>query len=119
VDEADSSSDEPGFWDHADGPPGLPEPAVALDAAEEALDEGDLATAAIQLAVVLRVSPALAPAVLDAAGRATGPSPELDIVRGDAFRLVGHETDAQRAFASAAASAGHRRRSRAHSQEAP
>jgi hypothetical protein len=117
--EPSAATDEPGLWDHADGAPALPEPADALDAAEEALDEGDLVTAAVYLALVLRVGPALAPAVLDAAGRATEPSPELDIVRGDAFRLVGHEADAQRAFASAAAASAHRRRTRAHSPEEP
>ncbi len=79
----------------------LPEPADELDAARRDLRAGHSATAAVRLAVVLRLAPALAPAVLDALADLT--SPALELVRGDALRLVGHERDARKAYASAAA----------------
>jgi hypothetical protein len=79
----------------------LPEPADELDAAREDLRQGRTASGAIRLAVVLRLAPALAPVVLDALAGMNGPSVEL--VRGDALRLVGHERDARQAYASAAA----------------
>lgn len=78
----------------------LPDPAGELAAARAALAAGDRAGAAIRLAVLLRLAPALAPAVLDVA--AAEPGPEFDLVRGDALRLVGRETQARRAFAAAA-----------------
>ena len=78
----------------------LPEPADELDAARDDLRAGRLADGAIRLAVVLRLAPALAPAILDAI---TGlSSPSLELVRGDALRLVGHERDARLAYAAAA-----------------
>jgi hypothetical protein len=46
------------------------------------------------------LSPALAPAVLDLVGR--NHEPELALVRGDSYRLVGRELDARRAYADAA-----------------
>ncbi len=79
----------------------LPDPADELDAARDDLRTGRLAAATVRLAVVLRLAPALAPAVLDALSGVHGPSVEL--VRGDALRLVGHERDARDAYASAAA----------------
>lgn len=79
----------------------MPDPGADLDAARAALAAGDRSAAAFRLAVVLRLSPALAPAVLDVAG--TEPGPDFDLVRGDALRLVGREVQARRAFASAAA----------------
>jgi len=81
-------------------PEALPDPGAELDAARAALAAGDRSGAAIRLAVVLRLAPALAPAVLDAAG--TEPGREFDLVRGDALRLVGRESQARRAFAAAA-----------------
>ena len=62
---------------------------------------GDRSGAAIRLSIVLRLAPSLAPAVLDLA--AAEPGPQFDLVRGDALRLVGRESQARRAFASAAA----------------
>ena len=59
-----------------------------------------LVNAAIQLALVLRLSSPLAPAVLDLIG--DRPEAALAFVRGDAFRLVGREIDARRAYARAA-----------------
>jgi hypothetical protein len=79
----------------------LPEPADELDAARADLRLGRTSSGAIRLAVVLRLAPALAPAVLDALAGLHGPSVEL--VRGDALRLVGHERDARQAYAAAAA----------------
>jgi hypothetical protein len=79
----------------------LPEPADELEAARDDLRAGRRSSGAIRLAVVLRLAPALAPAVLDALAGHSGPSAEL--VRGDALRLVGHERDARQAYATAAA----------------
>ena len=56
--------------------------------------------AAIQLALALRASPALAPAVLDLARDQEGAA--FDLIRGDAYRLVGREGEARRSFAAAA-----------------
>lgn len=82
--------------------PGVPsefDPAAELQAAREAIASGDLDRAGVRLALVLRVRPALAPAVLDVARGVDGPA--FDLVRGDALRLTGHEAAAQEAFASA------------------
>ena len=78
----------------------MPDPAAELAAARAALAGGDRAGAAIRLAVVLRLAPSLAPAVLDLAATESGP--EFDLVRGDALRLVGRETQARRSFVAAA-----------------
>lgn len=91
---------------HAEsGPPAaapghVPDGARALRAAEEALAAQDPAGAAIQLALALRASPALAPAVLDLARDQDGAA--FDLIRGDAYRLVGREGEARRSFAAAA-----------------
>jgi hypothetical protein len=65
------------------------------------MEAGDILHAVVQLGLVLRVSPGLAPAVLDVAGSTAGAG--FDLVRGDAYRLVGHEAEAQRAYAAATA----------------
>ena len=91
-----------GLWDDAVAEIGLPEPAVALEAGRTALADGRIAVGALHLALVLRLAPALAPAVLEAVAPYDGP--ELALVKGDAYRLVGHERDARLAFADAAAS---------------
>ncbi|MGZ8437758.1 MAG: tetratricopeptide repeat protein [Candidatus Limnocylindrales bacterium] len=123
----------PGFWDVDGGvepvAPGLPDPAEELDAAARALAPGALDEAALRFALTLRLAPALAPAVLEAtdgilgAGGAAGSGaagPALSVVRGDAFRLVGLEMEARRAFAMAAWSgARDRRRAAAREPEAP
>ena len=80
--------------------PALPDVGMELDGARDDLAAGDNRAAAVRLAVVLRLRPALAPAVLDLIGDL--PGPDFDLLRGDALRLVGHEAAAQRAFASAA-----------------
>ncbi len=79
----------------------LPEPADELEAAGEDLRAGRSSAGAIRLAVVLRLAPALAPAVLETLADLSGPS--LEVVRGDALRLVGRERDARLAYAAAAA----------------
>lgn len=77
----------------------LPGVAEALDQGRAALAAGDLVEASVQLALVLRLSTPLAPAVLDLV--ADRIEPELAFVRGDAYRLVGRELDARRAYAQA------------------
>jgi hypothetical protein len=87
-------TDSPGSGDAA-----LPNASEALDQGRAALEAGDLGEAAIQLALVLRLSSPLAPAVLDLV--ADRSERELAFVRGDAYRLVGRELDARRAYARA------------------
>jgi hypothetical protein len=102
----------PGLWDTTEPvvaePPRLPTAESELDAGRAAIAAGDLASAAVHLAVALRLSSALAPAILDAAASApVGHSvAALELVRGDAYRAVGHESDARRAFAAAAVLTG-------------
>lgn len=79
--------------------PELPAADAELELGRSSMAAGELVAAAIHLGLVLRVSPALAPAVLDVV--ADDRSVELAFVRGDAYRLVGHELDARRAFAQA------------------
>jgi len=94
----------PGLWDAEPAGPGddlqPADPGAELGAGREAVAAGDLEGAAVHLAIALRLDPALAPAVLELAAGGSGPG--LDIVRGDALRLVGHELEARRAYASAA-----------------
>jgi hypothetical protein len=94
------------LWDAEPAPAGTAAPVAPvtaqseLDAARAALEAGDPRAAAVRLAIVLRMSPALAPVVLDLVGQL--PGPDFDLLRGDALRLVGHEAAAERAFAAAA-----------------
>ena len=93
-----------GLWGDETDAPGpadasLPSASEALERGRAAMENGDLLEASIQLALVLRLSSPLAPAVLDiVADRA---EPELAFVRGEAYRLVGRELDARRAYARA------------------
>lgn len=91
-----------GLWDDANGGIELPDPATELEAGRTALADGRTAVGALRLGLALRLAPALAPAVLEAL--APYDEPELALVKGDAYRLVGHERDARLAFADAAAS---------------
>jgi hypothetical protein len=84
-----------------EGPVGEEGGAGQLAAGRQRLDRGELETAAAHLALALRQSPALAPSVVDLVP--AGRSPALDLVRGDAFRLLGQELEARQAFALAAA----------------
>ncbi|MEK6721545.1 MAG: hypothetical protein AABZ33_12900 [Chloroflexota bacterium] len=76
----------------------LREPMEELEAARVALAEGRSASAAIRLALVLRMEPSLAPAILDLIADRSGPA--FGVVRGDAYRIVGREVQAQEAFAA-------------------
>jgi hypothetical protein len=67
-----------------------------------ALDAGRAADAAAALLLAMRASPSIAPAIRDLlAGRS---DPILAVVRGDAARIVGHDVEAMRDHAAAAAS---------------
>lgn len=79
--------------------PDLPPAAEALEAGRRALAAGDRAAAAVPLGLAIRLGPHLAPAVLELVDADRGP--ELALVRGDAYRLVGREADARRAYADA------------------
>jgi tetratricopeptide (TPR) repeat protein len=93
-----------GFWDDDEaidsGAGILPDPALELEAGRSALVAGRLDQAVLRFGVALRLAPALAPAVLEATEGARASN--LLMVRGDAFRLVGHETEARQAYAAAA-----------------
>jgi hypothetical protein len=78
----------------------LPDPAGSFQSGTEALMAGRVEDAALQLGLAIRLAPAYAPAVLDATDGARYPG--LIVVRGDAYRLVGHETEARQAYALAA-----------------
>jgi hypothetical protein len=82
------------------GESGLPTAELELESGREALEGGDVQRAATHLGLVLRLAPSLAPAVLDLIAERT--EPPLALVRGDAYRLVGQEFEARRAFAEAA-----------------
>ena len=79
---------------------GLPAGDTELDLGRALLDAGDPDEAAVRLGIALRIVPAMAPAVLDLVVGRTERS--LVLVRGDAYRLVGREIEAQRAYAEAA-----------------
>ena len=93
-----------GFWDGdvvADPDAAvLPDPAKEFEAGRLALVAGALDVAALHFGLALRLAPALAPAALEVTDGVRSPS--LMIVRGDAYRLAGHETEARRAYAVAA-----------------
>jgi hypothetical protein len=75
----------------------LPDAAEALEVGREMVERGELADGIHRLAIALRLGPVLAPAVLDALGDAGGP--EAELLRGDAFRLVGREIEARKSYA--------------------
>ena len=103
-----------GFWDGEAGiePAAMaaPDAAAELDAGRNALVAGALDDAALHFSLALRVAPALAPAVLEATDGARSAS--LTIVRGDAYRLAGHEGEARQSYAVAAQGGLPERRSR-------
>jgi hypothetical protein len=105
----------PGFWDAegVDGASGddLPDPALELDAGKAALLTGSVDDAVLRFALALRLAPALAPAILEATDGVAGPA--ISVIRGDAYRQVGLETEARRAYAAAAWSGPRDRRGRA------
>jgi hypothetical protein len=93
-----------GLWDADEGneaaAPAQTDPADELEAGRAALVAGHVDEASLHFGLALRLAPALAPAVLEATDGVRGP--ELMLVRGDAYRLAGHETEAQQAYAVAA-----------------
>ncbi len=103
-----------GFWEaERGGTPGtaeLPDPASELEAGRAARRSGSDDEATLRFALALRLAPALAPAILEATEGMAGPA--IHVVRGDAYRLVGLETDATRAYAAAAWSGTRDRRNR-------
>jgi hypothetical protein len=96
----------PGLWEIQGGPRvsggELPQPASEMAAATAALADGRYGDGAVHLAIALRLASALAPAVLELVEASERRTPELELVRGDAYRLVGHELEARRAYATAA-----------------
>ena len=86
------------------------EPAAAnpwdgeIRAGAEALASGDALLAALHFAVALRTSPEAARAVLDGIGERADLA--LELVRVDALRLLGNESDAGQAYASVASQLG-------------
>lgn len=99
----------PGFWDTDDQLAGeMSDPKAELEAAAAALTAGHRAGVAVRLAIILRLAPDLAQGVLEAIARSPSLSAELELVRGDAYRLAGNEEDAQRAYAAAAAALARR-----------
>ncbi|HUQ78647.1 MAG TPA: hypothetical protein VM427_07230 [Patescibacteria group bacterium] len=99
----------PSLWgDDADGSDAALadalDPTILFHRGRVALEAGRTAEAATGLILALRSTPGLAPAVLDLlAGRS---DPILVLVRGDAQRIVGHETEAMRDHAAAAGAIG-------------
>jgi hypothetical protein len=102
--------DGPQLWDASlTAAPVLPDANELLARARDALDGERPGQAAAGLALAIRAQPSLAPAVLDLlAGRQ---EPVLALVRGDAHRIVGHESEALRDYSAAVAAIGLERRS--------
>lgn len=99
----------PSLWgDDADGSDAALDdsldPTILFHRGRVALEANRTAEAATGLILALRSTPGLAPAILDLlAGRS---DPILVLVRGDAQRIVGHETEAMRDHAAAAGAIG-------------
>ncbi len=79
-----------------------------LETVDRALDAGDIRAAVQRLAVLLRLDPALAPIILSAADRAASAAPPgsadlaaIHLVRGDAYRFLGRDTEAAAAYQTA------------------
>jgi hypothetical protein len=111
-----------GFWDGDSGGSAgsdMPDPDEAFQAGRAALIVGAFDEAAFRFGLALRFAPALAPAVLEVTEGAR--SVPLIVVRGDAYRLVGHESEARQAYALAAQGGPpeRRRRPRTEGAEGP
>lgn len=93
-----------GLWDgdevEDDVATAAPDPAQEFEAGRVALVGGSVDEAALRFGLALRLAPALAPAVLEATEGARASS--LSVVRGDAYRLAGHEKEALQSYAVAA-----------------
>jgi hypothetical protein len=91
-----------GFWDlETIRDDEVPESGDALVAARADLAAGDVPAAALHLGLAIRIGPDLAGEVLEIIEAQEDRSPELDLIRGDALRLLGREDDARRAYADA------------------
>ena len=115
--DASAASIGPGLWDleeaaaaaAAAAAPDIPstppelEPSALFDAGRTALEAGDHPTAAVNLGLVVRMTPGLAPAILSLIGDPTDAG--LLLVQGDAYRAIGHEFEATRAYAAARSAA--------------
>jgi hypothetical protein len=103
-----------GFWDADDGAAGEVtsdlDPAHEFELGRSALIIGAVDEAGFRFGLALRLAPALAPAVLEATEGARAAN--LMVVRGDAYRLAGHEPEARQAYAVAANGGLPERRSR-------
>jgi hypothetical protein len=95
----------------------MPDPDEAFHAGRAALVAGAVEEAAFRFSLALRFAPALAPAVLEAVDGAR--SVPLIMVRGDAYRLVGHEAEARQAYALAAQGGPPERRRRPRTEQKP
>jgi hypothetical protein len=82
-------------------PDGLAEARVEVELGTSALASGDVLAAGLHFGVALRLTPSLATAVLDAIGDRRGLP--LELVRGDALRLMGRPNAAAEAYLSVAA----------------
>ena len=76
-----------------------------LEIIEDLVEHGDLATVAERLGLLLRIDRALAPVILSLADRATAAAGSdhriagaLDLLRGDAYRILGREREASQAY---------------------
>lgn len=78
-----------------------------LETVERDLANGDIRAATGRLAVLLRLDPALAPIILSTADRAVAAAPSaadlsaIHLVRGDAYRFLGRDTEAAAAYQEA------------------
>ena len=79
-----------------------------LEKVDQHLAAGALSAAAGRLSVLLRFDPALAPIILTAADRAAAAAPPdsddlpaIQLVRGDAYRLLGRDKEAAAAYQEA------------------
>jgi hypothetical protein len=97
----------PGLWDEDETPGSAsaqPDAAALLAAGLTALGSGDGERAAVLLALTIRTSPHLSPAIIDAT--IDTHSPSLLLVRGDALRSTGAEAEAAVVYATAAKALG-------------
>jgi hypothetical protein len=79
-----------------------------LESVDRALAAGEFTGATQRLGVLLRLDPALAPIILSAADRAASAVPPgsrdlpaIHLVRGDAYRILGRDTEAAAAYQQA------------------
>ncbi len=79
-----------------------------LESVDQAVAAGDIAGAVQRLGVLLRLDPALAPIILSTADRTAAAAPAgsrdlsaIHLVRGDAYRVLGRDTEAAAAYEAA------------------